>query len=234
MTTTPSPITYKALILDTETTDKKPPLEVIELAWKEPQLGVRGGQRTLPEVYRFKPSEMPKWGALATHHILMSDLEGLPHSDTCTILLPLSEYLIGHNVDFDWKALGCPEGKRICTLAMSRDLWPEVDSHSLVAMMYWTQGANPTTRDMVRGAHSAGDDVQMTELLLNTIMEVAGIHTWEALWVYSEEARIPKIMTFGKFRGKPISAVDRGFMNWYRKQADPDKYVLEAFKRNGM
>ena len=56
----------------------------------------------------------------------------------------------------------------------------------------------------------------------------------ERLWAESEEARIPKIMTFGKFKDEPVSKVDRGYANWYRRQPDPDPYLLEAFRRNGL
>ncbi len=220
-----------ALILDTETTDFES-AEVIELAFK--QLDALGGPDSMPEIFRFKPSKPSAWGALATHHILMEELQDCPPSGTASLHLPVSKYLIGHNVDFDWKVLGYPEGKRICTLAMSRALWPEVDSHSLVAMTYFTQGATARTQEMVRGAHSAGDDVLLCEKLLRVIMEVSKCETLEEVWTFSEESRIPKIMTFGKYKGEPISAVDRGYMNWYRRQPDTDPYVLEAFRRNGM
>lgn len=54
------------------------------------------------------------------------------------------------------------------------------------------------------------------------------------LWQFSEECRIPTVFSFGKFKGQPISAADRGCANWYRRQPDPDPYLLEAFRRNGL
>ena len=38
------------------------------------------------------------------------------------------QYLIGHNIDFDWQAVGQPDVKRICTLALARKVWPEADA----------------------------------------------------------------------------------------------------------
>lgn len=38
-------------------------------------------------------------------------------------------------------------------------------------------------------------------------------------------------MAFGKFKGQPVSAVDNGWRGWYRKQTDPDPYLLKAFDR---
>lgn len=218
-----------AIILDTETTGFEEP-EVIELAWREP------GGLGLVNVFlkKYKPSKMIEWGATATHHILMEDLLDCEPTSQAALDFPPSRFIIGHNVDYDCDALGQPEGKRICTLAMSRALWPEVDSHSLSAMTYFTQGANEATRLMVRGAHSAADDVLMCQALLFVIMDVTKITDLESLWRFSEDARVPKIMTFGKFKGQPVSAVDRGYMNWYRRQPDTDPYVLIAFERNGM
>ena len=41
------------------------------------------------------------------------------------------EYLVGHNVDYDWKVIGQPEIKRICMLALCRSFFPALDSHSI-------------------------------------------------------------------------------------------------------
>jgi hypothetical protein len=46
-------------------------------------------------------------------------------------------YLIGHNIDFDWGAIGQPDIKRICTLALSRKVWPTLDSHSQSAGFFY-------------------------------------------------------------------------------------------------
>jgi len=219
-----------ALIIDTETTDRKPPMEVIELAWGEP----RG---TRIDSVRFQPERLITLGALATDHILPSELKGCPPSDTAILHLPASEYLIGHNIDFDWRALGYPEGKRICTLALSRSLWPDLDSHSLSSLIYFLAGQTPETRTLLRGAHSAAHDVHLTDILLTHILNClpeAPRGDWASLHFISEEARIPRKMTFGKFEGLPISAVDRGYALWYKRQPDPDPYLLEAFEMEGI
>ena len=202
---------------------------MIELGWQ-----TFGAAHESGEVRRYRPTKPPKWGAIATHHIFMSELEGLPESTRAARDLPPAEYWIGHNIDFDWKALGCPPVKRICTLALARELWPEVDSHSLVALTYFTKGAHVATRERVRNAHSALEDVWLCAELLRTIMYVAKIDGLPALYAASEEARIPKIMTFGKHKGKRVDEVDRGYANWYRRQEDTDPYLLEAFRRAGL
>jgi len=223
------------LILDTETTDKEPPMEVIELAWTCFTCPPGNHSRLL-----FKPSVPPKFGAMATHHILMEDLEGREPSQLASGRVPEAEFWIGHNIDFDWRALGePPKVKRICTLALARRQWPELDSHNLSALTYFIKGARDSTRQQVLGAHSALDDVWMCRDLLNVLivaLHIEGLPNdalLERLWAESEDARVPRVMTFGKFRGQPVSAVDRGYMNWYSRQPDPDPYVLEAFRRQG-
>ena len=220
----------EAIIADTETTDKEGDIEVLELAWA-------CWKSTASHRALYEPSTPIRWGAMAVHNILPQDVLGQGHKPSRDAYkdLPVGlRYLIGHNIDFDWKALGCPPVNRICTLAMSRALWPECDSHTLSAMTYFIQGANPATRDKLRSAHSADADVALCAELLAVILSVAKITTLEALYEFSEDARVPKIMTFGKFRGMPVSAVDRGYSNWYRKQPDTDPYLLEAFRRAGI
>jgi exodeoxyribonuclease X len=215
-----------AIIFDTETTGRVEP-QVIELAW----LGWHPDDGSYYQ--RFKPTKPVEWGALATHHILMEDLEDQP--PTATAALPAGiRYVIGHNVDFDWAVMGKPDVKRICTLAMARAVWPNLDSHSLVACLYFTEGATDSTRQLVKGAHNALDDVMMTKRLLDTIMGLMKITSLERLWEFSEDSRVPRVMPLGKFKGQPVSAVDRGYVNWYRRQPDPDPYLVEAFRREGL
>ena len=225
-------MTY-AIILDTETNDIEN-AEVIELAWGE--LGERFSSPFVKGAhYRFLPTRPIKWGALATHHIFGTDLLGKPPSSTALKMVPEAKYWIGHNIDFDWKALGSPPGvKRICTLALSRSLFPEVDSHTLTAMTYFFQGANAATREKVRAAHSAEQDIELTRELFTSLCDVLDKTSLEAIYLASEEARIPRIWPFGKFKGQPIAAADKGYAAWCRKQPDFDSHVLEALRRAGL
>jgi exodeoxyribonuclease X len=54
---------------------------------------------------RYNPGKPISLGALATHHIIDEDLSGCPpHTD---FRLPEGiEYLIGYNVDYDWRVIG--------------------------------------------------------------------------------------------------------------------------------
>ena len=116
----------KAIIFDTETTGLDSP-EVIEAAWLEvtslSPLTLGGSFEQ-----RYKPSKPIGLAALATHHILDEELADCAASSTFQLPKDL-EYLIGHNVDFDWAVAGSPEIRRLRTLNLASAVWPELDSH---------------------------------------------------------------------------------------------------------
>lgn len=222
-------------VIDTETTGMNEP-EVIELAWAEVDVLAlewfsprRGLQRYLPS----KPSEL---GAMATHHISLDLLQDCPPSSEAT-LPPDVEYIIGHNVDFDWKALGSPPVKRICTQALAQMLYPGLDSYRLGALMYHLRP--DIARERLKDAHSADADVINCQLILaemlNTLTESGGVVAdIEHLWTISERARVPKIMRFGKHKGQRIAEVPRAYASWYERQEDTDPYLLQAFREAGL
>lgn len=217
----------RAYIIDTETTGTEETDEVIEMAYG----GYSDNLQTVGEitVVRYLPTKKISWGAMATHHIIPSDFKDIPVRGK--VVLPKDcEYIIGHNIDFDWRMLGSPNVKRICTLAMARAANPTMDSHSLGARHYFIAGANEQARDAIRGAHSAGCDVQLCANLLEHLLvqHYPSVMNIEDLWGASQLARVPTVWAFGKFKGQPIDAADRGYLNWCIKQPDMDEYVKIA------
>ncbi|PSJ15738.1 DUF3820 family protein, partial [Nitrosomonas supralitoralis] len=147
---------------------------------------------------------------------------------SCSFALPADvDYLIGHNVDFDWMAAGKPNIKRICTLALSRYLWPELDSHNQSVMIYFL--ARNEARERLQGkAHSAVSDVINCMLILKHIVKKLGaIESWEDLWKRSEIARIPVRMTFGKHKGMLIKDIPPDYKAWLLRQPDTDQYLIK-------
>jgi exodeoxyribonuclease X len=213
-----------AIIFDTESTGLVDP-ELIEAAW----IGLYSPGNLNPYAKfnrRYKPSKPIELGALCTHNIYDEELDGCDPSSS--FKLPEAGYVIGHNIDYDFNVIGNPEGyKRICTQALSRSLWPDIDSHKQSAMIYHLERA--TARERLRNAHCAMDDVLNCHLLLGHIIAKLGTITdWEALWVASEKARIPTVMPFGKHRGEPIRTLPRDYVSWLRRQPDMDPYLLKA------
>lgn len=227
----------RIIILDTETTGKLDP-EPIQVAWMEikfldPERYPKGGFEVSPDgcfIQEYRPGKPIEFGAMATHHIVDEDLVFCESWETAKVP-EWAGYMVGHSVDYDWKVLGCPDIKRICTLALSRWVWPEADSHSLSALMYMLASNRQAARERIKHAHGAVVDVNMTADLLFEIMKARKIE-WnpEGLWVASELARIPTRMPFGKHKGEPIKDLPKDYINWVLRQADVDPYLKKALE----
>lgn len=215
-----------AICLDTETTGIKEPIPV-EVAWAELRLG-QGIATTEVMVRRFNPGRAIEWGAMATHHITNEDVAACEPWTA----FPMPEgatYMVGHNVDFDWDAIGRPAIKRICTLALARHTWPTLDSHRLGALIYFIEG--PAARERVKDAHSAAADIAMTATVLRHVLAIhPEVTTWEQPHALSEVARVPTIMAFGKHKGLPIRELPADYVGWLRRQADIDPYLIKALE----
>lgn len=225
-------------VVDCETTGLAEPVEPIELGYlvvDEPAtLNIlTKGQR------RYKPSKPIEMGALATHHILDEELEDCPPSSEArgVIVDGGVTYMIAHNVDYDYNALGKPEGvRRIDTCALAKACWPECDGYSLTAFLYFLD--RHRAHEVTKNAHrdTLADCRSCLELLGHIIAKFKMPPTWERLWEASEKARIPKTMPFGKHRPKPgekgplIRDLPADYLEWCLRQDDMDPYVLKAVR----
>jgi exodeoxyribonuclease X len=219
-------------ILDTETTGIVDPVPV-EVAWIEIDsfIGTLGSF-----VENFNPGKPISFGAMSVHHILEADVADEPPFSE--FLLPDDcEYILGHNIDFDWAAIGKPNVKRICTLALSRSLWPDTDSHNLSALIYFLTDPidhYEVRERLIKNAHSAYGDCQtILSSLLVPIIKKLGVTfpiDWEKLWDLSEKARIPTTMPWGKHKGLEIKDVPSDYKRWLRNQPDVDPYLLKALE----
>ncbi|MDV6347516.1 DUF3820 family protein [Nitrosomonas sp. Is35] len=222
----------KTLIFDTETTGVVDP-EIIEAAWIEPIFTDHLRLDKIADSYigRFKPSKPISLSAMAVHHIMDEDLENCPPSSGFRLPDDIT-YLIGHNVDYDWIAAGKPVVNRICTLALSRHLWPELDSHTQSAMLYYLE--RESARDALTGkAHSAAQDVRNCLIILAHIVNKLGdVDSWGTLWKHSEIARIPTVMPFGKHKGTPIKDIPADYKRWLLNQPDIDHYLMKAIRQS--
>lgn len=216
-----------AIILDTETTDIEKP-DVVELAYVGP---LDTPTSEIGEGIRlsFKPTKAISLGAMSTHHIIPSDLADCDPWPGAWPLPAGVEFIVGHNVDFDWKAIGSPNVRRICTLALSRHVYPSIDSHTLGAMIYHLY-PHHMARQLVRDAHSALTDVLLCRRVLLAIVEVLHPRDWVHLHELSEVARVPSVMPFGKHKGMPLAQVPNDYKRWLLTQADVDPYLAKALR----
>lgn len=213
----------RAILIDTETTGMMEP-KVVEMAW----ICFDSAQRPLEIAgafeARYNPGKPIECGAKATHHITDSMVSNKP--EFAPNWPERAAYMIGHNVDYDWRVVGEPPMKRICTMALARHYFPECDSHRLGALAYYLEG--DSVRDMVMQAHGAAMDVRIAKLVLERLMEKAGAADWESLWQASEIARVPTHMPFGKHKGLPIAQVPWDYKKWLLRQDDVDEYLRRA------
>lgn len=219
-----------AYILDTECTGFDEP-QLIEAAYRN----VDGSDGF---TQRYHPGKPISYGAMAVHHIIPDDLLSCPPH--YTFKLPDDcEFLIGHNVDFDWNVIGRPPVKKICTLALARDIWLDIDSHTVGALTYFLNDDKQVAREMLRYAHSAMADVQLTGHILEAIcielkIEQVDQDALERLVDLSEIASVPAYIGFGKHIGMLFEDVPSSYKDWYLRQSDKDPLVEKAMLRPRM
>ena len=225
-------------ILDTETTGVGDTPEIIEAALlkiNNPADLLTSNPIASEWEQLFKPVQRIALGALAVHHILDEELINCAPSASFTLPGDM-QYMIGHNIDYDWGVSGKKDIKRICTLALSRWVLPHLDSHSQSALYYHFY--RDTASQDLRNAHSALIDVKNCLKVLQALMPLIqtkhgkAINTWEDLWEISEIARLPVIMAFGKHRGVAIADLSSDYKSWVLRQDNFDPYVKEAIKRS--
>ena len=223
-----------ALILDTETHDMNGyPIEIAHVPCDFNKLGVLQIVDDLLFDKFYSCPEPISFGAMAVHHIIESDLIGKPSYNTFRLPQGVT-YLIGHNIDYDIKAVQkCDNSiqvKGICTLALSRMVWPDVPAHNLSALYYMIAGGTDQTRKELRNAHNAAADIMFTARILKELIKLTGIKDMQSLYLLSEKARIPTTITFGKWKGTPIKDVPADYKAWLLKQSDVDPYLRKALE----
>ena len=219
-----------ALILDTETHDLNGyPIEIAYAPCSFEQGVLVINQGEVFDEY-FSCPEPIALGALATHHILETDIAEKPSFDTFKMPQDV-QYLIGHNIDYDITAIQkCQPDftvKGICTLALCRMVWPELP-YTLSAMYYHVMDDLELARKHLRHAHNAKADIYFTGVILKTLVEQLGIKDMNSLFIMSETARIPKYITFGKHKGTAIKDLDPSYVTWLLRQDDLDPYLRKA------
>ena len=226
-------------ILDTETTGLIEP-HMTEAAYSIVEIAAgKVAVLQAPRAKRFNPLKEISLGSMAISHICDEDVvDEPPHTD---LRLPSSvEYLIGHNIDFDMAVLKnagvTHTPKLICTNAMANYLLPTLESHKLVSLLYYFH--REVARDQAKDAHAAIADIYFTELVLGSLIDLANeqghvITDVNSLYEFSQMARIPTHLSFGKHKGEAIadlaaSSEGAGYLKWLLKQDSIDPYLAQA------
>ncbi|ENX05999.1 putative quorum-sensing-regulated virulence factor [Acinetobacter courvalinii] len=224
----------QAIILDTEThTLNGLPIEIAYAP-----IEIENGKLSLDKKQIFdqlyQVGQPISYAAMAVHHILESDLVGQPFYNE--FQLPTqTTYIIGHNVDYDIAAIArcgvdVSQLKPICTLALARHVWENAEAHNISALIYLISRGSDKAREMLKGAHRADADIILTANILMHIIHQLNIQDIEQLYVASEQARIPKSITFGKHKGTAIQDLPADYIQWLMRQEDLDPYLRKALE----
>lgn len=228
----------QAIILDTETHTLNG--QPIEIAYAPIQIADHKITLDKSQLFDqlYSADEPISYAAMAVHHILESDLAGQPH---CTAFkLPEDTvYIIGHNIDYDIRALekcgvDSSKIKAICTLALARLVWPNAEAHNISALIYMISKGSGKAREMIRKAHRADMDIILTANILMHIVHHLKISSIEELYAASEDARIPRSINFGKHRGSAIADLPPDYVQWLLRQDDLDPYLRKALENSAI
>lgn len=164
-------------------------------------------------------------GASAVHHITNAMVATEPTIDE---FMEMKNYplqtdepmlFIAHNAPFDIRYFGPhmhADTKTLCTLRLSKRLFPGLDSYKLQALRY-----SLNLPDIEGDAHRADFDVEMLVSLVLHMMATTG-KSIEELYEMSTEPLAIETMPFGKHRGKTLKEVPLDYFQWLFKQDNLD------------
>ena len=158
----------------------------------------------------------------AVHHISLADCDGFNPFDPASFDDDTVYGFAAHNADFEGKFFQ-PAKPMICTYKAALRIWPDAPSHSNGALRYWLEDHGLVTPDhgLTQPSHRAGPDAYVTAWLLVALLNAGA--TGKQMVAWSKEPKLLPRCTIGKFRGKPWSEVDAGFLGWMLRQPDMDE-----------
>ena len=201
-------------VIDFETTGTEPPAEVCEVGICDLHLEDR--RIYAPVSWLCGVETMPK-EVRAVHHISLLECAGKPAFDANRVLVPGLAAIAAHNADFETKFFQSSLPV-ICTYKAALRVWPKAPSHSNGALRYWLedQGAISPDHVLTQPAHRAGPDAYVTAHVLLALFSSGATGRDMAAW--TKEPRLLPTCPLGKFRGKPWSEVEAGFLGWMLRQ----------------
>ena len=194
-----------ALVIDTETDQGRDPRPV-----QVATINVRSGHEWMSYFNSGRPISP---FVTKIHGITDADVAGLESFNLDKF--ELSDYLIGHNVRFDWGVIGRPKVKLICTVRLARAAFPEWHRYSQSKCIEQLIGQEQAA-EMTAAAHDALGDARMCYLLYKACCERLNFDPtdFEIAHKISNLAKPVKKMPFGKYKGQNIDQIPMSYVKW--------------------
>lgn len=227
-------INARSIILDTETHDLNGlPIEIAYAPVDIVQGTLVLDKEQIFDQY-YQVGEKITYGSMAVHHILESDLINQP--DYRSFKLPTeTQYIIGHNIEYDMNAIArcgidIQSLKSICTLALARQVWKNLDAYNMSALVYYVSKGSEKARQMLKNAHRADADIILTANVLMHMLKELQVNNMEELYQISEQARIPTTIHFGKHKGTALTDLPKDYVDWLLSKDDLDSRLRQALE----
>jgi len=236
---------HEALIVDTETTGIGSSDRMIEYAHLS--LPVLEQLQTVTPIYSHEDVTQLRsiWNPGIDIHPQATAVHGYTkqmlaeHPPVEGFQMETTNYIIGHNIDFDCRFVGEPTAKRICTIRLAKLVWPKgtVPNYKLVGLI---EHLLPNGKDLTKEAHGALADCYLTFILLDEILKrFPRISSWEELYqVQAPTAKAaPKkatskleVMPFGKYQGELFCDIPMEYLRWALDNMDLKDNLREAMQ----
>lgn len=226
----------KVRVIDFETTGSEPPAaEVCEVGYCD--VIIEDKHVCDPVSYLCGISGPMPPDVRAVHHISAEDVESLDPFDADNIDDGTVTAFAAHNWQFENQFFK-PVKPAICTYKAALRVWPDAPSHSNGTLFYWLldRGLIQPDLELSQPFHRAGPDAYVTGWILVALLNAGA--TGKDMVAWTKEPKLLPKCTIGKFRGKPWSEVEDGFLGWILKQVDMDVDLKwnaerELKRRNG-
>jgi len=203
-------------VLDTETSGLDPEVSnLLEVAFCDLHEGT--------PVYEFQSmiwsgNKIPAL-AKSIHHIQEEDvIDAMPLKALEHIIYSEDVIPVAHNAEFDSKFLPGFSREWLCTLLLSKQAWPGLESYTNQYLRYHLE-LNIDTKD----THSALPDVRVTVAILQELLKHFKGNTYFELLEIQEKSY--EIMPFGKHKGENFSDIPSGYLKWVLNNTEiSDKY----------
>lgn len=162
----------QVLIIDTETDGLKDPYP-IQVAYM---------QLSMPDVvfnHYFVPVKRMEYEAIAVHGITHAAAHERSRETFDLAKIATFDVLIGHNVQFDIRALGYPQCQFIDTRSIAQYLFPDWEGHRLSTCMFYVYPSEEEALLAIKAAHDAVTDIHNTKKLYFFLAQFAGIDPFD-------------------------------------------------------